>query len=244
MILNLIRTIKKRLFCKKIYVFGDSHTQCFSYINTFYGKRCGYVFDVMRIDGATAHGLNNPNSKTLALQKFSEKISIINNNKTVIFLLGEVDVGFVIWYRALKYNESVEKQYNESINTYTNFLKTIAERGHSIIVMSVPLPTIKDNLALGDVANLRKEVKASQVERTQLTLKYNKELKEICRKNNYIFLDFDKYLLDNNTQLIKNEYLNKNYLDHHLDNLNYANIIIKELDLIYDSRNSNIPASY
>ncbi len=215
---------------KTIYVFGDSHAFVFPYINKRY-PFYSYYFDTTAITGATAVGMRNPNSKTNALPIFQNKISSIKDkSSTLLFLLGEIDTGFVIWYRADKYNESVDKQLEESINAYQKFLLAIQNQGFkNIIIQSAPLPTIKDNQTWGKIANLRKEVNANQIERTQLTLEYNKRLKNIAKQNGYHFLDLDQYLLNKNSSLIDNKYLNKDANDHHLDNKAYSNIIIKQI---------------
>ncbi len=93
----------------KILVLGDSHCDIFRYCNI---KQNDIYFDVHNVGGATAQGSVNPNSNTNALNIFRNKIHKINKTdyKYVIINLGEVDCGFVIWYRKKKYNISTEEQ--------------------------------------------------------------------------------------------------------------------------------------
>ena len=43
-----------------------------------------------------------------------------------------------------------------------------------VIVVSSPLPTIRDNIDFGEYANLRREIRASQKQRTDLVLEFNR----------------------------------------------------------------------
>jgi PST family polysaccharide transporter len=205
------------------YVFGDSHAKIFSHINAIHPLSKLY-FDVTPVKGATAQGLVNPNSKTNSLQIFRNKINTITNKKSIlIFLLGEVDTGFVIWYRAQKYGESVEAQLERSLTNYITFLTETQKRGfQNIFVVSAPLPTIRDNQTWGDIANLRKEVTATQLERTELTLRYNSKLRDLCEMHGLKFVNFDEELLDSNTGLIKDVFVNEDLSNHHLDADRYS----------------------
>jgi O-antigen/teichoic acid export membrane protein len=207
------------------YVFGDSHAKIFSHINAIHPFSKLY-FDVTPVKGATAQGLVNPNSQTNSLQIFKNKINTINNKQSIlIFLLGEVDTGFVIWYRAQKYGDSVEVQLERSLANYISFLTETQKCGfQNIFVVSAPLPTIRDNQTWGDIANLRKEVTATQLERTELTLKYNSRLQDLCDTHGIKFVNFDEELLDSTTGLIKDVFLNKDRNNHHLDADQYSAI--------------------
>src|SRR6185369_4540208 len=85
----------------------------------------------------------------------------------VVTLLGEVDTGFVIWYRAKKYQQPVESMLSLAVSNYGRLLDACRERA-PVIVVSAPLPTIRDGQDWGEIANLRREVDASLKERTDL----------------------------------------------------------------------------
>ncbi len=215
---------------KKIYVLGDSHTEIFEYLqNKIFQVR--YYFDVTKVGGATAQGMRNPNSKTNALEIFKNRLSNIKDKRVpLIFQLGEVDTGFVIWYRSKKYGSSVKVEFKNSIRTYMKFLLWVKNSGfNKIIVLAAPLPTIMDNQNWGEVANQRKEVQVSLKERTKLTLKYNQLLKRLCRRHEIIFIDTDPCLLNPILGQIQSEFLNKNPLDHHLDKQKYGRLVFQEL---------------
>ncbi|HET7615431.1 MAG TPA: hypothetical protein VFK27_00645 [Bacillales bacterium] len=214
---------------KVIHVFSDSHGEVFRFIqnrgfltNT---KIISYV-----VGGATALGMVNPNSKTQALNKFKHKIAAIPKEHYLAFLLGEVDCGFVIWYRAEKYGEPVERQLNESLRNYFTFLSALKRNGYNrLLVASAPLPTIEDGQNWGEVANKRSEVKASLRDRTELTFKYNEKLKQYCAENGIMYVDTQSATTDPDTGLVSKHFLNRNPFDHHLENGKIAPVVYEEL---------------
>jgi len=197
---------------------GDSHTFAFKYTSEHY-LWLHTLFNMKIVRGATAFGLANPNSKTDALNIFSNYLSSLQENKVdILMYLGEVDCGFVIWYRAEKYNMGIDEQFELSLNNYKTFIEQfVSEKARNIIICSAPLPTILDGQTWGEVANLRREVKATLRERTDLTLRYNNALREISKQNGYQFLDLEQITLDAETRLVKQEFRNTNPLDHHLN---------------------------
>lgn len=213
---ELMRTTLEFLGAKTIHCLGDSHVNGFGYISREY-IWLRSIFRVLKVDGATAYGLANPNSQTNALMIFREYQRSVRSEDDILFCLGEVDCGFLMWYRATKYQTSVIEQFNLSIMNYLNFLDDISEgRRGNILVYSVPLPTIKDGQDWGEVANKRREVQASMKDRTDITLSYNAKLREHCKSSGYLFLDIQRYILDSNTGLIRESFINKNPLDHHI----------------------------
>lgn len=210
---------------KKYYVFGDSHTEVFEYMSKMRMIPFKYFY-VNKIGGATAQGMRNPNSRTNAMEIFLEEIQKLNKKSKLIFLIGEVDTGFVIWYRANKYNENIQIQLNQSVEHYFQFIDNVISLGYKkIIIMSAPLPTIEDNQNWGEVANARKDIKASKRERTVLTLEYNALIKEKSFERNLVFLNTDDYLLDTKTNVIKEKFKNKDPNNHHLDVVQYSRIV-------------------
>jgi hypothetical protein len=152
---------------------------------------------------------------------------------SVLFCLGEVDCGFVIWWRAQKYNESVDSQTELAIQRYINFIKEVQHMGfEKIILCSAPLPTILDNQDWGEIANKRREVTAPLLERTQLTLKFNNAIKLFAMANGLKYLDLDAVTYDKITGLVNDKFRNKNPLDHHLDPDNLSREIIPMLNAL------------
>lgn len=204
---------------------GDSHIGVFNYI-----KKNGLLrdcnVDITLVGAATAQGLVNPNSKTDALNILRKQIDLADRHQIIILQMGEVDCGFVIWYYAEKYAVSMDEQLDRSLNNYFSFIKETREKGfQNIIVLSAPLPTIPDGQDWGEVPNLRREIKASQRQRTQLTIKYNERLSILCKKSDIRFIDTTLSLLDENTGVINTIFQNNDRLNHHLDDKAYAQLI-------------------
>lgn len=217
-----------------ILVCGDSHANVFRYSNI---KQSKYRFDVCEVGGATALGLVNPNSKTEALPIFSKKIQSTPSSKLII-MLGEVDCGFVIWVRSIRYNIDVDVQINQSINNLFKFVQNeIISKGkyknNDIIITGSILPTIRDNADKKMLGGARSEVTASQKLRTEKTLYYNNILRNKCVENNYKYIDITDDIIDEQNMIVKSEFLNENPTDHHLDNEKTYYLWIRKLDEIF-----------
>lgn len=201
----------------KILCCGDSHTKVFDYCNS---RQNEFVFDVCVVGGATAQGAVNPNSKTDALNIFEKKINSTHADK-ILIMLGEVDCGFVIWVRSKRYNISIDDQINNSVNNLFKFVDNIiATKNYTnkdIIICGSILPTIKDNTDKKILNGARSEVDASQLERTKKTIEYNNLLKINCDKYGYNYIEIVNDILGKDG-IIRDEFLNSNSADHHLDN--------------------------
>ncbi len=210
---------------RKILVLGDSHTPIFSHpsFTKFFPEFC---FNVVAVIGATASGLENPNTKTQAYPIFKEALERTTAEK-VIVMLGEVDTGFVIWYRSQKYQESVTAMTDRAINSYSKFLLEVAAR-FNLVCISTPLPTIQNGNDWGDVANARREVTATQLDRTTLTLEFNQKMQAFCKQHNISYIMLDDVCVGEDG-VIKKELLNSNPNDHHYDPDAYSALLIERL---------------
>jgi hypothetical protein len=223
-------TRMKRLFRTEILVLGDSHATVFSH-KLFKATFPKYFFDVVSVGGATVSGLDNPNSKTRALPIFRKALKR-SKALTVIVMLGEVDTGFVIWYRAERNNSPVDVMAERAIQNYRQLLNELSN-DFRVICISTPLPTIQDGQNWGEIANLRKKVQASQFQRTQLTHTFNQKIKEYCEQINISCVMLDGESLGEDG-LVKKELLNSNANDHHYDFDKYAIMIISRLKGVLD----------
>lgn len=171
-----------------------------------------------QVGGATAVGLRNPNSRTDAMAKFRAELLPVCIDSVPVIQVGEVDCGFVIWYRAAKYGESVEQQMERSLTAYFAFVDELCREGYSYVVMTAPvLPTIRDRLDWGEVSNARREVTATLKQRTDLTLRYTDALKAGAHGRGLPFIDLTQDLLDPATGVVAEVYRHPNPADHHLD---------------------------
>lgn len=221
---GLLRLIL-RPFSEEILVIGDSHASVFEYWKfiTIFPRK---YFNVCSVAGATISGIENPNSKTKSLPIYMKALE--KKCSKIIIMLGEVDTGFIIWYQAEKYQASVLAMTKMTFDRYTIFLDKVKKINENTIVISTPLPTIEDRNDWGEVANLRREVKASQLERTKLTLLFNKLIKEYCDLYKIKFIDLDSKCLGDDG-LLKEEFMNKNKFDHHYDKDNYFKLLSEQL---------------
>lgn len=211
---------------KIIHCLGDSHLQSFEYAaKKLRFKNVRFKFCI--VPGATAMGIPNPASKTQAGPIFKQYLKQVPSDDYVLTCLGEVDCGFVIWYRSGKYGESVEKQFELAVGNYIKFIDDLKQqRRNKIIVCSSPLPTIKDGQKWGEMATLRNEVKSTLRQRTDMTFQFNQRLRDHCKKEGHIYLDLETDTVNGQTNLIDDIYLNPNKLDHHLYPETFAKTIV------------------
>ncbi len=216
---------KKRRGRDEVLVLGDSHACVFNH-HLFSDIYKNVFFDVVAVSAATVSGLENPNSKTQALPLF-RKAMRKSRAKTVITLMGEVDVGFVIWYRAEKYGVPVAEMMRQAVDNYQKLLRELAE-SRKVICVSTPYPTIGDGQDWGAVANARKDVKTPLAARTELTRVFNAEMEAFCRAHGIAYLSLDAESLDERG-FVRRGLLNADALDHHYDAKSYAGLIIGKL---------------
>jgi hypothetical protein len=219
---------------------GDSHAGIFSnkkFNNVFKRK----FFNVISVGGATVSGLENPNAATQAIPIFNSNIKK-SRAKIVIVLLGEVDTGFVIWYRAEKYKTSVAKMLDMAVQNYMRFLHELSMR-FRVICVSTPLPTIRDGQNWGEIANARKDVQATLKQRTDLTIYFNEIIEKFCKNKNIKFIALDNKSLGRDG-IVKPELLNTNPKDHHYNPETYSELLIQELKNIIEPSGSPGLAGY
>jgi hypothetical protein len=162
------------------------------------------------------------------LEKFRSLLLPCDRQVIPVLQLGEVDCGFVIWHRAKKHGECVDMQLNESLKAYVGFLRELQQAGYEhIFVTSAMLPTIGDGDFKGDVAFLRKDIGATQRERTDLTLSYNNRLEREVNELGMQFVDFTPHLVDKATGLIAQSFKHPEENDHHLDPVSGGRLWVK-----------------
>ena len=215
----------KSCFRGEILVLGDSHAKAFRH-SLFLKNFPAYFFNVMSVGGATASGLPNPNSKTQALSTLKHALKL-SRAKTVVVMLGEVDVGFVIWHRAQKKCVSVDTMLDEALANYQSFLKEVRAVS-GVICISAPLPTISESRNMGEVANVRRGISATQAQRTELTLAFNKRMQEFCQGAGLHYVSLDEASLGEDG-LVAKHLLNPLQTDHHYDADAFARMLVESL---------------
>ena len=200
---------------RKWLFLGDSHLETIKW-----GADNGFLYgesEFCIVPGATAVGMRNPNSITNALAIFREASLPQIQGATPVVHLGEVDCGFVIWWRAKKLGESIDTQLLEAVEAYFEFIDSLIEAGYrTVVVTGATMPTIIDGQDWGDVANKRREVSASLSERIALTKSYNAELRKSAERRKLPFLDISDTITDS-SGAVSAEFRNPDPLDHHLN---------------------------
>jgi hypothetical protein len=175
-----------------------------------------YAFSI--VPGATAVGLRNPNAMTNAVNIFKDALVDQSKESRVLVHLGEVDCGFVIWWRAKTYGESVESQFLASIGAYREFLQDVLAMGfRRLCIVGASLPTIRDQIDFGDVANRRSEINVGIRERTDLTLSYNDRLRVAASELGIGYMDITDAVLNKSSHLVSDFFRNSDPTNHHLD---------------------------
>lgn len=223
----IYRILNKFRKTKTLHIIGDSHVEPLTEIKYSLNK---VEVSLCCVQGATASGLKNPHSQTMAGPIFSEYINTkIEKNDWVLIHLGEVDCGFLIWVKMDREGIEMEEQINYTLENYFQLLKQIQQKTKNIVVLSIVPQTIKDGVKIGNVANLRGQIKATQLERTKLGQQMNLRLKEFCKFNKMYFLSLDEELIDSTTGIIRDKYLNNNPENHHLNEDKHLQLLSKLL---------------
>ena len=198
------------------HIVGDSHISAFRHASQagLIKRSCRFT----EIGGATAVGLRNPNSLTDAVSAFKSALRSSDRETTPVIHLGEVDCGFVIWYRAQKYGDDVEWQFEQSIAAYFDFVDDLLNSGFcGVVITGATVPTIRDGQDWGAIANKRREVQVSLAERTQLTMRYNARLRTEASYRRATFVDIAEHVIDCATGVVSDSYRHPNPANHHLD---------------------------
>lgn len=223
---RILRFFQRKISFRKVTIIGDSHARIFFHdLFRIYFPLTS--FDVCWVAGATVSGLDNPNSKTQAYSVFKEKVLSLKKDSLVILMLGEVDTGFVIWYRCQLHGGTADEMLGKAILNYRELISLVNSNCRTMVI-STPLPTISDDNDWGDVADQRKTITASQFQRTELTLKFNQLIEEYCVSNDITFVNLDADSLGENG-LVAGHLVNDDPNDHHYKSGEHARLIIRNL---------------
>lgn len=116
---------------------------------------------------------------------------------------------------------------NKALLNYQDLLKVVEQQAE-VICISTPLPTIADGQNWGDIANARKSIMASQLQRTELTLEFNKQMRAYCSNNGHSYISLDKESLGDNG-LVKSSLLNPDPKDHHYHKRTYSYLLASKM---------------
>ena len=195
-------------------VIGDSHALVFEH-----SERHDMVFNVEWVGGATARGSINPNNSTNSLNTFKQFIDQNTSDKLII-MLGEVDCGYLIWYKHQKEGLDIYEQANEAIDRLLEFVSKYALEYYAaedIIILGSNPPTIEDNADPKFLAGARSEITTSLKERLSLTRYYNRTLRAKCIEYGYHYSDILEEVVDEEDEVLK-KWKHHDKHNHHLNN--------------------------
>lgn len=222
-----------------LHFLGDSHLRAPRFAAE-QGWFAPWQTQFTLVGGATAIGLRHPTSQTQALEVYRAELVPHRSAVVPIFQLGEVDCGFVVWLRSRRYGESVDLQVEQSIEAYARFLAELSSKGYrDILVTSAVLPTIRDGQLDGHVAHLRREVEATLLDRTALTLRYNSRLEAVCAHQGLHFVDLSRDLIDPKTGVLSDAFRHPDPEDHHLNNDTGGKLWVRRIKDMLNELNSN-----
>lgn len=230
-----VRRLRKRVFeilgrRDVLYCLGDSHSAIFAHIED------AAILPATRLEcctvhGATTLGLANPKSKTNAAERFLQFTQDLPRDARILVMLGEVDCGYLIWYREAVLGLDREAEFERSLANYSAFLeKMLSEGFRDLIVCSTPPPCIEDHVTWDDETEPRAKVSASQLERTKLTARYNARMQAYCEQNGIRYLDLWPDLIDPSTGLVSRQFLPVDPRDHHLRTDIFSLVVANRLD--------------
>lgn len=200
-----------------VFYLGDSHVRYLKKAARI-GLLSPHEVSGIEVGGATAVGMRNPNAKTNAIGRFRDWITDKPRESILIFHLGEVDCGFVVWHRAAKYSETIESQVMNSIGAYFEFVDELLSLGfRNIIITGATLPTITDDDQIGEVVIKRSSISVTQKERTDLTSLYNSFLRDEADKRGLPYVDIASDVIDPETEVVDIRMRNSNPEDHHMN---------------------------
>lgn len=214
----------------RVLVLGDSHVRVFE--NVWFALSLPRVrFDIEYVPGATAIGIENRNSITSALLRFTDRLAS-SHNDWVLLNLGEVDTAYSLW-RLVEFRASpISELLDEAIRNYCDFITEVAA-SHRVAVLSAPLPTLVDQAAPGDeTAAVRQHVSASQRERTELALEFNSRVRAFCEAHDVPYLDSSAQALGPDG-LVKQSWRHRRRFNHHYARAPYARCLARQLKALF-----------
>jgi hypothetical protein len=214
---------------RHVLCLGDSHLRVFAEVDL-----PGTWFRVFYVRGATASGIQNPNSATNARARFEEALGRAKRWQHLLIGLGEVDCNFIIWRRAEQAGTTAAAQLPLALDAYTQFLEEVAARGFaSVTALSATLPTIEDYQALErqhpnfdpEVMGFRSQIRVSYEERARLTEEFNLGVAQRCAELGIGFVDTTVHQLDPSTGRVREDLLFEDLPDIHLQITGYAALL-------------------
>lgn len=234
------------MIIKELVVIGDSHTSQYGFDNI---KNYNEIESITLINapGASIKGLLKENS-TLGLLNRIKNIEF-NKNKKTLFIIGQCDVEFGYYYKSVLNGSkiSLDEFFDDLIKKYREFLLTYK---NDFIVSAINPCTVlnneynfninfKDGVShvtnnFNETGELNSSINfddykhiynESNEVRNNNHKYFNKKLEEMCKNNNFKFINIWDDITDNN--IIKEKFKREGE-NHHL------NINLELLEILYN----------
>lgn len=199
----------------RILILGDSHAGVFEYLFD-HDLLAPHLLNCEIVGGATACGLNNDRSVTGAFAIYQRSLQRFADFEVVVIMLGEVDCSFAFWNRAQRHGETVIDQIPRAIQGIERLLAwgTSQSARQRFVLAGSILPTIRDD-QIDQQYEVRRSVRASQRERTELVLGYNEALRRLAAQRSCPYMDITAPTIDPDTGLLRQKYLVRDKVDIH-----------------------------
>jgi len=210
-------------------VIGDSHGGIFEYCFD-QGLLFPHLLNCEIVAGATAYGLNNDQATTGAWQKFSVALERFSRFDVVVIVLGECDCSYALWKKAESSSTTPTEWIAHSLQGISRLVAKVSDNPcvRRIILVGACLPSIEDCMASSQENILRREITATQWERTNLVLEYNRRLAKLAEALGVKYFDLTNETVDEHTGLLSRCYA-AGPDDHHLSHLTSGSLWAKAL---------------
>lgn len=202
---------------RRILVLGDSHCGVFEYCFD-QGFLAPHLLNCEIVPGGTAYGMMNDHSETMAWQRFNKAMSRYTDFDVVVIMLGECDCSYALWKKSEQCGMPPAMLLERCISGVDRLVKQaklLANGSRKIIVVGAILPTIADDSIATQENPLRRSIAATQMERTQLVLAYNRRLAAYAATERLDYFDMTEQTISPATGLVDHRYLALAE-DHHL----------------------------
>lgn len=202
---------------RRILVLGDSHCGVYEYCFD-QGYLVPHLLNCEIVAGATAYGLNNDRSATMAWHRFDRALKRYRDFDVVLIMLGEVDCSYALWQKSARTGLPPEAFFDRCFAGLERLLQRVRAEGgaaRKVIFAGASLPTIADQYSAVQENQLRRSISATQMQRTQLVLAFNRQLEVFAAMNRIAYFDLTRQTLNPVSGLVDERYL-ATPEDHHL----------------------------
>ena len=193
-----------------IILFGDSHTSSFvindnkNYMISDEKLTTNECFNSFRTLPYTCYNINE---KKDVLFKFLQELNLTAND-IVFFSYGETDIRCHIGFKSN--NETEENNLiKNTIKNYINFLLDVRKNFNFNVACYGPIASGIHN---GPNGNFQIPSYSNHIERNKITFKFNQILKEMCIKNNIVYKDIYRHLVNEKMETNEKLYCDKIHL--------------------------------